>query len=320
MFINLLVSGGAWSQSLTDSLILHYPFNGNAEDISTNQFHGLTNGTYCPDPWGNPGASIHFNGFDQYLDFPVNQPKLKPNLPISVAYWVRFDDITFDKTYVFDTDYDQNNHSGLWMFVTSWGPLAINYGDATNNTSIHNRRSMWGTTPIEANRWYYIIGIARGPLDMEIYIDCQAESKTYEGYGGEIGYTDCQGGLARIDHSMVTPPVYFQGSIDDFMYWNRALTLEDIEILCAFTGPTENPSITMAGVKVFPNPVFQSFTIEMANPAAKFYRIINIMGSAGEILPYTESINVGYLSSGSYTIEILDNNKRILQRACFLKI
>lgn len=315
-----MISTGIFSQSLTDSLILHYSFNGNANDNSANQFHGLTNGTYCPDPWGNPGQAIHFNGFDQYLNFPANQQKLKPELPISVAFWVNFEDLDYPKTFVFTTDFDQNNHSGLWMVVAPWGSLSINYGDATNNTSVYNRRTMWGSKMIEANTWYFVIGIARGPLDMDIYINCQQESRTYEGYGGNIGYTDCQGSLARKDRSTVDPPDYFIGSIDEFMYWNRALTGEDIEMLCASVGFSEKLDMTDAGAKIYPNPVLQNLSVVNPQSVVRYYRIINIMGVANEIEQYNESINVALLQPGSYILELLDIHKRVVQKASFIKM
>jgi hypothetical protein len=63
----------------TDGLVAYYPFNGNANDISGNGYHGTVNGaTLTSDRDGNENNSYSFDGVDDYIflgknsDFPIS--------------------------------------------------------------------------------------------------------------------------------------------------------------------------------------------------------------------------------------------------------
>jgi len=52
------------AQNLSDSLLFHYPLDGNAIDVSGNGFNGNTwYGTYTDDRFGNPAGALSFNGY-----------------------------------------------------------------------------------------------------------------------------------------------------------------------------------------------------------------------------------------------------------------
>ena len=54
----------------TESLICYWPFNGNANDLSINNNHGIVNGaTLIPDRFGNINSAYSFDGND-YICIP----------------------------------------------------------------------------------------------------------------------------------------------------------------------------------------------------------------------------------------------------------
>src|SRR6476620_4379772 len=60
-----------WSQDLTDQLLVHYPFDGNTNDVSGHDYHATPFGaTLAPDRDGNPNSAYYFDGFDDYINFP----------------------------------------------------------------------------------------------------------------------------------------------------------------------------------------------------------------------------------------------------------
>lgn len=318
-WFSLMVITGL-GQSLEEGLILHYPFDGNVLDISVNHNDGLSNATFCQDHTGAEIKAVHFNGYDQYLNFPVNRPGLKPDLPMSFAFWVKFDDLDVVKTYIFDTDFDQNNHSGVWMNLTPAGTLTISYGDAYGNTTPYNRRTFIGSTQIEIFNWYYVIGIIRGPGDMDIYVNGVEEEGYYEGSGGDIGYTDCQGNLGRIDGSVGVSPYYFQGFLDDFRYWNRALDIEEIDSLCMMMTVGVVTNFYDPGVSIFPNPVSRNLTIENMPASTEQLIITDMEGRQIEVFPARNVINVSGLYPGNYLLKFQDQDRRDLQVLKVIKL
>ncbi|MET2985677.1 T9SS type B sorting domain-containing protein [Aureibaculum conchae] len=228
--IILMVLGNLYSQSINDNLLLYYPFSGDTNDASGNGLHGVSNATLTNDRFGNANEAYSFNGVNEYINFP-NDVSLKPDLPVSFSFWINFNDVSNEKSVIFTTDFAQNNHTGVWMNLSS-GYLAINYGDNTGNTTGSNRRSKIGTTQLEVNRWYHIVGIVNGPTDMELYIDCENDNGTYQGSGGAVNYTSNPGSIGRKDGHSALPAYYFDGILDEFRYWNRELTESEIELLC----------------------------------------------------------------------------------------
>jgi hypothetical protein len=315
-----LASGIACAQDLNEGLIVYYPLDGNCHDTSVNQFHGITNAEFTTDHNGNPNKALHFNGFDQYMDFPPNRPELKPPLPISFAFWVKFDTNISPMGVVFTNDFDQNNASGVWVNLSSTMAIGLNYGDAMDNIGPDYRRTKIGQTTIQADTWYYVIGIIRGPEDMDIYLNCMNDGGSYAGYGGELGYTDCQGSFGRKDANMVGPPYYFKGSIDEFRYWNRALTPENIDSLCMVMGTFENPTNETNQVILFPNPVCDDYiTIGNIPSQAVRMEIVNADGAMVYSTRPTSKVDLSTLRAGVYFLRLRDEENKVISVSKFIK-
>src|SRR5690606_34949010 len=68
-------------------IIAHYPFTGNAEDISGNALHGVPSGAQLTaDRFGNPAQAYSFNGASNNIAV-ANSPLLNVQDAISVACW-----------------------------------------------------------------------------------------------------------------------------------------------------------------------------------------------------------------------------------------
>ncbi len=319
IFLFYLIVLGGFSQSFNNGLILNYPFNGNALDTSENQFHGITNASFTDDRFGNPNSAIHFNGIDQYLDFPPNKPMLKPLLPVSFAFWIKFEDTIPIVTTIFTTDFDQNNHTGVWVSCTTLGVLGCGYGDGTQYCSVYNRRSKYGSTIINSNTWYFVIVIVRDSTDMSIYLDCVEEGGYYDGYGGPLAYTDCQGSLGRKDATSTYPPDYLFGAMDDFRYWNRALSNDEIDSLCNILKTNKIPAKKEDAILLFPNPATNYLNMNnLPNNVAQ----IELVDSYGKVIrsyAVTEKISISALSMGIYFLRFIDNQKNIIDSKKIIK-
>ena len=71
---------------LNDGLVAYYPFNGNANDVTSNANNGVVYGaTLTSDRFGNPNSAYHFNGTSDYI-MVEDSPSLRPQ-EVTVAAW-----------------------------------------------------------------------------------------------------------------------------------------------------------------------------------------------------------------------------------------
>jgi hypothetical protein len=295
---------------LSEGLLIHYKFDGNAEDASENEYDGTESGVvYVSDRNGNPASACYFDGINDFIDLP-NIPDLKPDLPVSFAFWVKFVDINAFNAVLFTTDFADSEHSGVWMNLSGTGKLVINFGDASGNTSSPNRRSKVGTSILEADKWYHVIGIARSALDMELYIDCENDEGEYSGSGGALAYTDNQGSIGRKDSDFTGPAHYFKGTIDDLRYWDRALTEDDILLICRDNETNSVIKEDPLNVIVYPNPTRNLLNITH-NDSINLEQIILTDLSGKQIIKteFQSKIDLSNLSKGTYLLIIKANDK-----------
>jgi hypothetical protein len=302
------------AQNLSEGLLLHYDFNGNANDVSGNDLHSTVFGaTLVADREGNPNSAYYFNGIDDYIEMP-NDPSLKPPLPLTIAFWVKFDDIsTTYNSLVLDTDFLEDRYTGV--FITAYdGYLAISYGDGTPGvTGFATRRSKKGATRLQEDVWYHVVGIIRDATDMDIYIDCVNDEGVYEGSGGSMVYSNNPGSIGRIDTNIDLPPRYLKGTLDDIRYWDRDLTEQEITLLCESTDNVHYLGVKesmLHSVVVYPNPVNEMLFIDLSSTELSDFTI-SIYDMAGKLLVETTQyeatrleMDMSQLVTGMYQLRI----------------
>lgn len=305
LFFLSLTSLLANSQSLNENLLIHYKFDGNATDFSGNDYHGSVNATLTTDRNGNPNGAYHFDGVSEFISFP-NVPQLKPQLPITYSFWAKLDNTNATKTVFVTNCFSINNHSGVWMNGSGSGKLAINYGGASGSTSDDNLRNKIGTTILQTGIWYHFVGICRSATDMELYINCVNDGGSYNGYGGNVNYTNDAGNIGRKDVATQLP-YYFKGSMDEFMFWDRALTPDEISMVC--NGRTSLDENDFSHVSIYPNPTNAFLNIKNYLDEFNYYRIYSLTGQILTSGTFTEEIDVNYFSAGSYILELFTETK-----------
>ncbi|MDW3651060.1 MAG: LamG-like jellyroll fold domain-containing protein [Bacteroidia bacterium] len=218
--------------TLQDSLVAHYPLDGNALDISGNANHGSLQGAVLvADRYGNPNAAMQFDGFNDYVELSANQ-KFKPQLPVSISAWIQLHD--YNLNMVFRNDFEENFYHGVWM-NSSGGIISAGFGDG-NAVSPTSRRSKRGTSVLPQFQWTHVTVVIRGAQDMDIYINGKNDCGIYTGSGGNLAYSSSNGDLGRSDDFASPGPLnFFNGQIDDVRFYNRALGPEEVEKLSEIT-------------------------------------------------------------------------------------
>lgn len=230
-----------FSQSLSDSLIAHYTFDGNALDMSGNGNHGTLFGpTAFTDRFGNSNAAFLFNGSSDYIHY-LSNAKYKPaSFPISISMWVKSNDNSVIGT-LFKNDVVVDIYTGIWIQIHSiTGKIEISYGDG-GTTDVAHRRTKLGTKNVNDNQWHFIAAVIRSPTDMDIWVDCQYDNGTYSGSGGNITHSNNGGSSGYYD--VIAGTEYYGGAIDDIRFYNRELTQTDLQSLYIYPQAYINPAI-----------------------------------------------------------------------------
>lgn len=293
----ILISFSCLSQ-IEENLLLHYKFDGNTLDETENQFDGLPNGvTYANDRFGNENSAVHFDGINDFIDLP-NLSALKPQLPVSFSFWIKYDSPDYTNTEVFNTSFQEDESSGIYFNTqASNGNYAVNFGDGSPFYNPNARRSYVSSLPIDTARWHQVIVIVNASLDMKIYIDCKEYGGSYTGNGGDLFYSMGSGSIGRNDRDLNAPANYFKGSLDDFRYWDKALSYEDIGEVCSELGLSEFSSDNF---NIYPNPAQEIVHIQSKNGLSFHLDIFDSLGKRVLSTNSENEINISNLSNGLY--------------------
>ncbi len=316
MFLGFVFSV-SFAQNNQGSLLLHYPFDGNALDVSSNEYHAEEfQVTYVEDRFGNPESAIYFNGVDSYINFP-NLAELKPDLPLSFAFWIKYEDLNYTNTELFNTSFEDDRSSGVYFNTEiSTGNLAINFGDGSPGYNPTTRRSYVTNFQAEIDSWVQVIAIVESADDMKIYVNCNNYGGNYSGSGGNLFYSNTPGSLGRRDRDLGVPANYFKGAIDSFRYWDKVLTSDEIQYYCDPRLSVDSV-VSNSQIKLFPNPAIDFF--EIISPV--IFDQIQIYDATGKLVlneSYNKKQHINGLKSGIYIVNLISDDY-VVRRKLIIK-
>ena len=304
-FVGFFFTVAAFSQDLTQHLLLRYPFDGNMNDVSGNGYSGTPFGgvTYGTDRFGNANSTAYFDGIDDYVNFP-NLTVLKPNLPVSFSFWINYTSDTFNNQVVFNTSFEENHCTGVWFNSSlSNNGHAANFGNGAYSYSPATRSTFLCAKMIVTNSWHMVTVVVKSTTDMKIYIDCVDYDGGYSGTGGALVYSSTPGCIGRHDRYLDQDPDYFRGYIDDFRYWDKALTAADIAALCVNLS-TDNNEIADNAITIYPNPAHDRINIATSLDGIESLTIYNSLGQSVYEGAFQSEIDSSNFSNGIYFIRI----------------
>lgn len=218
-----------WSNIATQGLIAWYPFNGNANDESGNNYHGIVNGaSLTSDRFGNPDKAYSFNGISDYIQ--TSCPGPIGNSERTVSFWAKVSKSTNDiNTVLF---YGDNEYAKFFSvyFMSLTGTFRTDVGNATKD---------YKSTSIFDNWHFYTVvfpGSITSVKDAIMYMDGKLLTDfTYQNpnlYTINTGNTyPINIGRSPIYNSLNKNYYNFKGCIDEIRFWNKALTPNEIVLL-----------------------------------------------------------------------------------------
>jgi hypothetical protein len=119
--------------SLSTGLIAHYPFNGNANDVTGNNYHGVVNGaTLTTDRHGQANAAYSFDGVNDLIRIAHNNAFNFAGSNFTISLWAFI-------------PLDQISNSGLNDMVRKWNgnaegyPFCISYANMDADAQYEDR-------------------------------------------------------------------------------------------------------------------------------------------------------------------------------------
>jgi len=228
LFVLLLIPTVLLSQSVTDSLVGYWPFNGNANDmIGTN--HGTVyNAQQNTDLYGNPNTSYRFipghyisMGDPAILDFGAEE--------FTISLWTRLSASISGWNGVLMSKWNSSGYPG----TNEWFIGAGNYLGAYPSLAVEINDTSFGitsSTELNLNQWYNIVAIRRS-TSLELYVNGSlVAQRTIP--SGSLSSTVRNVEVGRF-HINGAGGWLTEGKIDDIMVFNRAIDVNEVQAILA---------------------------------------------------------------------------------------
>ena len=278
LFISQHIVAQVPSYVPTDGLVGYWPFNGNANDETGNGNNGTVNGaTLISDRFGKENSSYSFDGVDDYIE-------------LSDSF---FEGSTSVGSFTFYTSVKVNSYEPGNIFNKEgyWRTIGL------SNTQVNGKNvfyfggsqpspqqyfSIYSDSEFELNKWYNLM-IIFNDGELKMFINGELDnSKTISLNTLDWSFLTA-GNSTSTNHFGRGLPIngnhlYFNGEIDDFIYWERVLTEQEVANLYASNSSNEcstlvintgalstNPVTYNSTVNIYPNPANDQITIDCGN-------------------------------------------------------
>ncbi|EDN66677.1 LamG-like jellyroll fold [Beggiatoa sp. PS] len=227
---------------LNQGLILYYPFSGNADDASGNEFHGTVVGaTSTTDRFGNPDSAYALDGEKSYIVAPIG----RQSSSLTVSVWFNINKLAPDTQSIVTMGDEPKPDSSVYSFSdrlvigTFGGKLTGSLWDATNDNV-----KIAGEEIVTTETWHHVVLTFEQATETHtLYLDGKAMGQ-YS--GNRKTFSDVYlflGSLQRENDRYE----YFWGAMDDFRVYNRALPRPEVDELFGDGGSVPPPQPETTG-------------------------------------------------------------------------
>ena len=223
--------------NVLDDAVAYWKMDDNAANTTVVDSSGNGhNGTFN-DATGNPNTDAHdttgkingaltFDGTDDYITFP-DDPDYESDTEGAIVAWIKI-----DSTGSYQTIYGYGDSAGTNDFLafqtTTTEQLTINIRIGGTNNRIDSVQTF------NTDTWYHVAVVSDGSTNTDLYIDGQNVSTTI--FGGSEGkwFDDVASvvelaTIGALRRSSIAS--YFDGSIDNVMIFDEALSEDEIQTL-----------------------------------------------------------------------------------------
>lgn len=294
-------------------MVAHYPFEGNANDATPYQNHGVIGGnpTFITASHTGGGAGLLAIKFDGQMDSVLapNAVQLISDFA-TVSFWIRVDETNLADAEAYILDF--GHWSQRWK-ISLPQHLKIVWTTNGNNVqfpSFISDMDSGGGNELVKSFWWHVTMVHDGVND-QIFVNGQlANTKPT---ATKLNPTSFPLGMGN---NPIEGGQYFNGALDELKIYNKSLTAAEILNLFTFgTTGADEPNIAGLVVDVFPNPttdfVFVKHSFDGLEPLQ--LRVFDVAGrqlddvrfDKNEIPAGQFSVKTGGLPQGTYFLNFI---------------
>jgi hypothetical protein len=203
--------------TLNDGLVVHYPFSGNANDISGNNYNGTVVGaTPTTNRFGIVNSAYNFDGVNDYINIPHNL--IFNSLPISFTFWIKFTNAQSNQAGIINK-YIAGSSNGYNIYIISNNIACWYYQNSSNYIQGNFLNKVLNDGK------YHFCYIEFTTTGSKIIVDCQNIKK--QSWNGTASVTTTTTPITIGKYSTS----YYEDFIDDIRIYNRALSTSEIKAL-----------------------------------------------------------------------------------------
>lgn len=294
------------------TLVAHYPFNGNANDSSGNSINASINkGIPTTDRLGNPNSAYKFGGdSNTYIQIPHDN-KLNLSGSKSIALWVKVDTIPNQQfpalllkegtADFYPTFAMQLNHDNGYALKDRY-KIGFFFGNGSTNKLLSVQASYLDTT--YKGKWMHIVATYSTATGYQmIYLNGTLNDSTYVGtYASATSNSFLQIGRGTSYGNFSNN--YFKGSLDDIRIYDGALNASQVSDIYSPMTSVNTAKTSSTNFVMYPNPT--NATVYFSNltdvTSISVYDVNGRLCFNGEVTPQDNSFNVSEFSNGVYTV------------------
>jgi hypothetical protein len=252
--ITIILSSPSSFGQVYDGLFAEFLFDDATANATVGDIDGIISNAYSDyDRFGCPNRAFKFiPGDDSYIDLGnnFNDVFAKADTSWSVSFWCQLTTPTATNSFVlakygFDGPNGCGEHQRQFIIRKSpAGHMSLTYYSVLTGPTDYVIAS--GNTVINDALWHHVVVNYDGSIDaedglgrVEIYVDNEAEDMYIEGIAGTLG--NIQTGTAHLgignplnssgEFCNPTQNYYWPGYLDDFKFYNRTLSAEEVDLL-----------------------------------------------------------------------------------------
>ncbi len=302
--MSIILTSAINAQDLNLGLQGRYDLDGSVIDLSQNQIHGNNlNVEFAPGINQEVNSCGSFNGTNAYVDLGPSNRGIDREVCLSA--WVKTDS---DERQFVISKYKWQEDRGYFLAIDQGRPII---GGRLNCNEFYQ---CIGDVNLSDGNWHHVLGIINNNV-FQIWAGCRLLSTlNVDCSNPNLSCSDpltignwFQGGNG--DYR------FFEGLIDQVRIYNRALTEEEIILLCneSTLSDLNDPETVIERVRIFPNPFDKVLLVNFDNYlTGSHFRIYDFKGKIVKRGILKSHLNMSELTSGVYLFEIIDqNNLRI---------
>jgi len=265
-------------------LVLHLPFDGDANDTSENRFIGtIVGATATADRFGDENTAYSFDGND-YVSIPDSDYWAFGTSDFTVALWARFS--ATNSSILIGSD-NGGGTQNKWLLIYEDGQLRFHV-----NTSVGPPNY-----PVEAGfaptlgRWYHV-AVTRSGNTFTIYVD-----GTPAGVGGSG--VSVPNAAAPLTIGQAESNFYMNGAIDDVRIYNRSLTAQELAATAVALNPVMLQEPTATSILLWRGHSLASGSARQRNSLTICYSFVDDKNTNSVMEPGDDFVVAEYAVNGT---------------------